>query len=176
VRKRLKNETLCLQLLKKSLLIAPCFIDEMARESPTPQEFIRAMASKKEAKSTSKVAQEHATRVAFYECVFIIRQDLAKSDVDTITDSFAALLQKNGGKVVKREYWGLRPLAYEVAKNRRGHYVMLVVESTAAALAAMTYEMRISEDVIRQMEVRVDKVDSNKPSVMLQRNDESEAA
>jgi small subunit ribosomal protein S6 len=128
------------------------------------------MAKEKAVKATKVI-----TKTAFYECTFIVRQDLAKSDVDTVTDTLAALLTKNGGKVLKREYWGLRPLAYEVAKNRRGHYVLLGVEATAAAVAVMTNEMRISEDVIRNMEVRVDKIDS-KPSVILQRSDESEAA
>lgn len=121
------------------------------------------------------MAPKAAVKKGFYECTFIARQDLAKADVDKLADEFTALLQKNGGKVVKREYWGLRPLAYEVAKNRRGHYVMLGVEAPHAALLAMQTEMGHSESVIRNMEVRVDKIDS-KPSVMLQRNDDADAA
>lgn len=121
------------------------------------------------------MSKEKKVKTAFYECTFVARPDLAKSDVDTLTDNLAAFITKNGGKVLKREYWGLRPLAYEVAKNRRGHYVMLGIEAPAAALNAMTNEMRISEDVIRNLEVCVEKID-NKPSAILQRSDESEAA
>ena len=84
-------------------------------------------------------------------------------------------LQKIGAKVMKREYWGLRPLAYEVAKNRRGHYVMLCVEANLASLTPFITELQHSEEIIRNMEVRVEKIES-KPSVMLQRSDDSEAA
>lgn len=128
------------------------------------------MAKEKAVKATKTV-----TKTAFYECTFIARQDLAKSDVDTLTDNLVELLGKHGGKVLKREYWGLRPLAYEINKNRRGHYVLLGVEATAAAMTALTNEMRLSEDVVRNLEVNVDKID-NKPSAILQRSDESEAA
>ncbi len=121
------------------------------------------------------MATKAAVKKAFYECTFIARQDLAKADVDKLTDEFSALLQKNGGKVVKREYWGLRPLAYEVAKNRRGHYVLLGVEAPHAALLALQTELGHSESIIRNMEVRVEKID-NKPSAILQRQDDAEAA
>ncbi len=113
--------------------------------------------------------------MAFYECTFIARQDLSKPDVDKLTDNLTALLQKHKAKVVKREYWGLRPLAYEINKNRRGHYMMLGIEASNPAMDALRNELRLSEEVIRNLEVRVEKIDS-KPSVILQRQDETEAA
>lgn len=113
--------------------------------------------------------------MAFYECTFIARQDLSKPDVDKIADDLTTLLQKHKGKVVKREYWGLRPLAYEINKNRRGHYVMLGIDAGNAAMDALRTELRLSEEVIRNLEVRVEKID-NKPSAILQRSEEPEAA
>jgi small subunit ribosomal protein S6 len=114
-------------------------------------------------------------KTAFYELTFIARQDLAKSDVDALADTYTTLLGKHGGKVVKREYWGLRPLAYEIGKNRRGHYVFLGIQAPSAALDAVTADIRISEEIVRQMVVKVDKIDQ-KPSPVLQRSDDSEAA
>jgi len=105
--------------------------------------------------------------MAFYECVFIARQDLAPNDVEKLTDSMAAVMEKRGAKVLKRESWGLRPLAYEINKNRKGHYVMLAVEASEEALDAYRTEQRLSEETLRNLEVRVDAIDSNKPSVMM---------
>ena len=113
--------------------------------------------------------------MAQYECTFIVRQDLSKPDVEKLTDSMAAILEKNGGKIVKRENWGLRPLAYEINKNRKGHYVMLGVDANGAALDAMTNEMRLSEEIIRNLEIKVEKLD-NKPSAPMQRGDDYAAA
>lgn len=113
--------------------------------------------------------------MAQYECTFIVRQDLTKPDVEKLVDSLVAILEKKGGKVLKRENWGLRPLAYEINKNRKGHYVMLGVEATGEALDAMTSEMRLSEEVIRNLEIKVEKLDT-KPSAPMQRGDDYEAA
>lgn len=104
--------------------------------------------------------------MAFYECVFIARQDLAPSDVEKLTNSMVAVLEKHGAKVQKRESWGLRPLAYEINKNRKGHYVMLGVEATEKALEAYRNEQRLSEETLRNLEVRVEALDT-KPSALL---------
>ncbi len=104
--------------------------------------------------------------MAFYECIFIARQDLAPSDVEKLTDNMVAILEKHDGKVTKRESWGIRSLAYEINKNRKGHYVLLGVEASEAALEAYRTEQRLSEETLRNMEVRLEAIDS-KPSVMM---------
>ena len=104
--------------------------------------------------------------MAFYECTFIARQDLAPSDVEKLADSRVELLEKHGAKLVKRESWGLRPLAYEINKNRKGHYVMLGIEAEEKALDAYRTENRLSEEVIRGLEIVVDEMDK-KPSLMM---------
>ncbi|HQU01599.1 MAG TPA: 30S ribosomal protein S6, partial [Acetobacteraceae bacterium] len=55
-----------------------------------------------------------------YECVLIARNDITQQQVDTITDTVVAQLEADGGTVKKREYWGLRSLAYRIKKNRKG--------------------------------------------------------
>ncbi len=105
--------------------------------------------------------------MAFYECTFIARQDLAPNDVEKLTDSMVAVLEKHDAKIIKREAWGIRPLAYEINKNRKGHYVMLGIEATEPALDAYRTEQRLSEETIRNLEVKVDEMDSSKPSIMM---------
>jgi small subunit ribosomal protein S6 len=110
--------------------------------------------------------------MAFYECTFIIRHDMALNDVTKTTDSFVQIINDGKGKVVKNENWGLRSLAYPINKANKGHYTMLALDCPHAALAEMERNMRINEDVIRFLTVKVDKMDG-KPSVMLrQKNGE----
>lgn len=104
-----------------------------------------------------------------YENVFIARQDISGAQVDALADSFTQLIADQGGEVKKREYWGLRNLAYRMNKNRKGHYVLFNVEAPAPAIAELERTMRISEDVLRYLTLRVDKLDEGPSPVMLNR-------
>lgn len=105
--------------------------------------------------------------MTLYENVFIARQDISGQQVDTIADSFAQLITDNGGEVKKREYWGLRNLAYRMRKNRKGHYVLMNIAAPPAAIAELERTMRINEDVIRYLTIRVDQHEEG-PSVVMQ--------
>src|SRR5438477_9638555 len=102
-----------------------------------------------------------------YENVFIARQDISGAQVDALTDTFTQLLADNGGEVKKREYWGLRNLSYRMRKNRKGHYVLLNIEAPPAAVAELERTMRINEDVIRYLTLRVDALEEG-PSIVMQ--------
>ncbi len=60
-----------------------------------------------------------------YECVLIARNDVTQQQVETVADDITTELESDSGSVKKREYWGLRSLAYRVKKNRKGHYMLL---------------------------------------------------
>src|SRR5262249_44189758 len=102
-----------------------------------------------------------------YENVFIARQDISGAQVDALADSFTQLVADNGGEVKKREYWGLRNLAYRMRKNRKGHYVLLNIEAPPATVAELERTMRINEDVIRYLTIRLDAFEEG-PSVVMQ--------
>jgi small subunit ribosomal protein S6 len=104
-----------------------------------------------------------------YECTFIARQDLSKQDVTKLAESFAAIIEAGKGKVIKNEYWGLKSLAYKIEKTRKGHYNMLGIDAPAEALKEMERNMRINENIIRVLTVRVDELDAT-PSVMMNQN------
>ena len=105
--------------------------------------------------------------MAFYETVFIARQDISNAQVEALADGFANTVQEHGGQVTKREYWGLRNLAYRIKKNRKGHYIMLNIEGGGPAISEMERTMRINEDVLRYLTVRVDGLEEG-PSAMMQ--------
>ncbi len=111
--------------------------------------------------------------MALYEHVFLARQDLAQAQVDTLAETATKIIEDNGGKVVKTESWGLRSLAYRIAKNRKAHYVMLEFEAGGNVVAELERQTQINEDIIRYMSLRVDAHETG-PSAMMRRSERSE--
>jgi small subunit ribosomal protein S6 len=103
-----------------------------------------------------------------YEHVFLARQDLAQAQVDALAENATKIIADNGGKVVKTETWGLRGLAYRIAKNRKAHYVMLDIDAPAPAMAELERQTGINEDVIRFMTIRVEDHEKG-PSAMMRK-------
>ena len=92
-----------------------------------------------------------------YESVYIARPDISATQVEALTADMTKILEDNGGKVTKDEYWGLKSLAYRIKKNRKGHYSLLNIDSPPAALSEMERNMRLHEDVLRYMSIRVEE-------------------
>lgn len=111
--------------------------------------------------------------MALYENVFIARQDISATQVDALADGFTALIAEQGGQVTKREYWGLRNISYRIKKNRKGHYVLFNIDAPAAAISELERNMRINEDVIRYLTVRVEALEEG-PSAVMQNRGRSE--
>jgi small subunit ribosomal protein S6 len=105
-----------------------------------------------------------------YEHVFLARQDLAQAQVDALAETATKIVEDNGGKVVKTETWGLRNIAYRIAKNRKAHYVALDFEAPAGVVAELERQTQINEDVIRYMTIRVDEHEQG-PSAMMRRGE-----
>jgi len=105
-----------------------------------------------------------------YEHVFLARQDLAQAQVDALAENATNIITENGGTIAKTETWGLRGLAYRIAKNRKAHYVLLDIDAPAAAVAELERQTGINEDVIRFMTIRVDEHEAG-PSAMMRRSE-----
>ena len=108
--------------------------------------------------------------MAFYEHIFLARQDVSAQQVEELTANLIEVLEANGGKVVSKEYWGLKNLAYRIRKNRKAHFSLLNIDAPHAAVAEMERQMRINEDILRMMTLRVDALNEG-PSVMMQKRD-----
>ncbi|MFS0771242.1 30S ribosomal protein S6 [Sphingomonas sp. 1P08PE] len=108
--------------------------------------------------------------MALYEHVFLARQDLAQAQVDALAEAATKIIEDNQGKVVKTENWGLRSLAYRIAKNRKAHYVMLEIDAPAGVVAELERQTQINEDVIRFMTVKVDELEQG-PSAMMRKQE-----
>ena len=108
--------------------------------------------------------------MALYEHVFLARQDLAQAQVDTLAEIATKIVEDNKGKVIKTETWGLRSLAYKIAKNRKAHYVMLNIDAPAGVVAELERQTQINEDIIRYMTIKVDEPEGG-PSVMMRKQE-----
>ena len=108
-----------------------------------------------------------------YEHVFIARQDLSNAQAEGLIEHFSTVLADNGGKVVENEYWGVKTMAYKINKNRKGHYAFLKSDAPAAAVMEMERLMRLHDDVMRVLTIKVDKHEDG-PSVQMQKRDDRE--
>lgn len=108
-----------------------------------------------------------------YEHIFLARQDVTSQQVEAMVDTYKDVIQQNGGTVEKTEMWGVKSLAYRIKKNRKAHFTMFNISAPAPAVAEMERQMRISEDILRFMTIRVDELETE-PSVMMQKRDRDE--
>jgi len=108
-----------------------------------------------------------------YEHVFISRQDLSSAQAEGLIEHFATVLADNGGKVVEHEYWGVKTMAYKINKNRKGHYAFLKSDAPSAAVLEMERLMRLHDDVMRVLTIKVDK-HAEGPSIQMQKRDDRE--
>ena len=92
-----------------------------------------------------------------YESVLIARQDLGASQVSNIVSEMSKVIADQGGEVVRVDNWGLKNLAYRIKKNRKGHYVLLNISAPAQAVAEYERVMRVNEDIIRYMTIKVEE-------------------
>ena len=105
-----------------------------------------------------------------YESVFVARQDITPAQVESLVDVFEKVIVDGGGVVPKKENWGLKTLAYKIKKNRKGHYTLMNITAPASALHEMERQMRINEDVLRYISVRVEELEEG-PSAMMRNRD-----
>ena len=108
--------------------------------------------------------------MAFYEHVFLTRQDVSGQRVEELVEQFKGIVEAGGGAVGKTEYWGLKSLTFRINKNRKAHFSLLNLDAPHPAVAEMERQMRINEDVLRFMTVRVDALEDG-PSVQMQKKD-----
>ena len=110
--------------------------------------------------------------MALYEHVLIARQDISAQQAEALNDQLKALLEEQGGKVAKIEYWGLRNLAYRINKNRKGHYSLLAIDAPAPVVKEMERQLSLNEDVLRFLTTRQDELDLELSPILARRDRE----
>jgi small subunit ribosomal protein S6 len=108
-----------------------------------------------------------------YEHVFLARQDVSNTQVETLTKEYTDIIEQGGGKVTKSEYWGVKSLAYKIKKSRKAHFSLLNIDAPPAALAEMERRMGLSPEILRFLTVKVEEHETEQ-SVMLRKGDRDE--
>jgi small subunit ribosomal protein S6 len=108
-----------------------------------------------------------------YEHIFMARQDVTPQQVEAMVDQYKGVIEQNGGSIDKTEMWGVKSLAYRIKKNRKAHFTMFNLNAPAPAVAEMERQMRINEDILRFMTIKVEELETE-PSVMMQKRDRDE--
>ncbi len=109
-----------------------------------------------------------------YECVLIARNDVTQQQVEAVGDTIATQLEGDGGSIKKREYWGLRSLAYRIKKNRKGHYMLLGIDAPPASVNEMERQLGLNEDILRFMTVRVEEINDEPSAILSRKSDDRE--
>ena len=111
--------------------------------------------------------------MALYESVIIGRQDLTPGQFETLLEKFIAVIQSFKGEIKKRENWGIRNLAYKINKNRKGHYMLLNIDGPPEAIQEYERLMRLDEDIIRFLTIKIKSVDEKPSPLMVNKSDRS---
>ena len=109
--------------------------------------------------------------MALYESVIIGRQDLTPSQFETIINKFISVITSFKGEIKKKENWGLRNLAYKINKNRKGHYILLNIDASSEAVFEYERLMRLDEDIIRFLTIKIKSIDDNPSPLMTNKSD-----
>ena len=111
--------------------------------------------------------------MALYESVIIGRQDLTPGQFETLLEKFIAVVQSFKGEIKKRENWGIRNLAYKINKNRKGHYMLLNIDGPPEAIQEYERLMRLDEDIIRFLTIKIKSIDEKPSPLMVNNSDRS---
>jgi small subunit ribosomal protein S6 len=109
-----------------------------------------------------------------YETVLIARNDVTQQQVEGIVDAIATQFEADGDSVKKREYWGLRNLAYRIKKNRKGHYMLLGLDAKPAFITEMERQLGLNEDILRFMTIRVEEIEEAPSAILSRKSDDRE--
>ncbi|MBL4775271.1 MAG: 30S ribosomal protein S6 [Mariprofundus sp.] len=104
----------------------------------------------------------------YYETIFIVNPDISQENTETLTDDLIVKVEKSGGRIVKRENWGSRPLAYSIANRKRGNYILLVTDGSPDALKTLEHAISLEERIIRCLTTKLTEL-SDQPSPLMRR-------
>jgi len=104
----------------------------------------------------------------YYETIFIVNPDISQENTEALTDDLIAKVEKSGGRIVKRENWGSRPLAYSIANRKRGNYILLVTDGSPAALKTLEHAISLEERIIRCLTTKLTEL-SDQASPLMRR-------
>ena len=96
--------------------------------------------------------------MALYEHTFIATPELSTNELDSLNEKIASILEKNGSKIIKKEDWGIRTLAYPIKKNTKGNYNNLYIDGNNKIIRELEQFERYDERIIKFLSIKIKKV------------------
>src|SRR5210317_159802 len=96
--------------------------------------------------------------MALYEHTFIATPELSSSELDSLNEKIQSILEKNGSKIVKKEEWGIRTLAYPIKKNTKGNYNNLYIDGNNQIIKDLEQFERYDERIIKFLSIKIKKI------------------
>lgn len=101
----------------------------------------------------------------YYESIFILNPDLPSDQTERIQQTMTAIIEKSGGSIHVVENWGVKRLAYDVKKFKKGNYVFIQFSGDGPALQELERNYRLNDGVIKYMSLSIDKGGLKTPEV-----------
>ena len=92
-----------------------------------------------------------------YEVMFIVDAGASEDDITRLNETLQQIITDQGGTITKHENMGRRHLAYPIGRRTEGHYVLFEVDGSGREIAELERRMRVNDQVIRYITVRVDE-------------------
>jgi small subunit ribosomal protein S6 len=92
-----------------------------------------------------------------YEVMYIVDTDASEEDITRLNENLQQVITDQGGTITKNENMGRRQLAYPIGRKKDGHYVLFEVDGSGREIAELERRMRVNDQVIRYITVRVDE-------------------
>lgn len=109
-----------------------------------------------------------------YELIYILPPDIAEQQATALHDQVAEIVTRMHGEIEKTENWGRRKLAYEIGHFKEGVYVLEVINGSGELMKELDRRLKVIDDVVRHMVVRVDEEKSVVERTRTKRQSESE--
>ena len=102
-----------------------------------------------------------------YENVFIFSGQLSQKSAEDKLEESLEIIKKSGGKILKKESWGLRDLSYKIKKNSKGYYYMINCECDSKIFKE--FDIRVKQDLsfLRFLNIKIKDVDKE-PSLLIE--------
>ena len=111
-----------------------------------------------------------------YESIFIINANLTDEETAGIIKKMQDVVAKQGGEMLKFEDWGKKKLAYEIKKQKRGHYAFFQFKAAPAAVSELERTYKLTDSVIKFLTVRLEKELRTRPAPKPKKKDAAKAA
>ena len=94
----------------------------------------------------------------FYEHTYITSPELSSQETDSVRKKITDILEKNDGKILKEEDWGIRSLAYPIKKSSKGKYSNIYIEGNNKVIKEIELFERYDERVIKFLSIKIKKI------------------